>query len=345
MRIPSDQIPQADNLIDVLRTAISVSQGATTYQAIATSIGKVERQGRYYRKTAEIVGLITTPAQNSSVVTTLGNEIIRTGATINNPLLIQAVLNVRLFQRLIPFLGSNAQTGVTRNDIIEFITRVSDLAGETMPHRRLSSIVSWLDELQLIERRDDRFFFLASTIIDNIEILDFTSIDEPILPRTNNLSEYKTVSERSERASETITIQRDSTAIDRANDAHRRLVNLVAEKIRSSSHIPRYNQLIDLATRIEESDYIFEMKSITNDNARSQVRRGISQLYEHQYLQNLPNANLVLVVENALPPTSAWMIEYLELSRNINLIWDGDENLYGTERTREQFEFLELLAP
>ena len=87
------------------------------------------------------------------------------------------------------------------------------------------------------------------------------------------------------------------------------------------------------------------MKSITTRNARSQVRKGLSQLYEYQYLQNLPNSNLVLVIEAPIPTSSSWMIDYLETSRNINLIWDGNNNLYGTETTRQRFEFLELLAP
>lgn len=302
-------------------------------------------QGRYYRKAAEILGLINTPSRNYSILTPLGEELIKTGAVIKNPIFIQSVLNIRLFQRLIPFLELNATDGVKRENITEFISRVSNLAGDSMAHRRLSSVVSWLDELNLIERRGNRFYFSPLTVINNIDILDFTNIDEPILPRTNDLSEYQTVSERTSKASDTITILRDNATLDRAVNAHGRLVNLVAKKIRNSNHIPRHNQLIDLATRIADTDYIFEMKSLTPRNARSQVRKGLSQLYEYQYLQNLPDANLVLVVEKELPLTSAWMIDYLESSRQISLIWDGDDNLYGTERTREQFDFLELLAP
>ncbi|MBZ0184029.1 MAG: hypothetical protein K8F60_16345 [Melioribacteraceae bacterium] len=344
MLIPSSQIPQADNLLDVLRTVISVSQGSRTFQDIAHSIGKVDRQGRYYRKAAEILGLISTPSRNHSILTPLGEEFIRTGAVITNPIFIQSVLNIRLFQRIIPFLELNITQGVTRDNITEFISRVSNLAGDSMAHRRLSSVVSWLDELNLIERRGDRFYFNPATVINNINMLDFTDIDEPILPRSNNLNEYQTVSERTERARETITILRDSATLDRAVNAHSRLVNLVAKRIRASNHIPRYNQLIDLATRINNSDYIFEMKSLTPRNARSQVRKGLSQLYEYQYLQNLPNSNLVLVVENPLPPNSIWMIDYLESTRNINLIWDGNGNLYGTQQSRDKFDFLNLLS-
>lgn len=313
------------------------------FQEIAQNIGKVERQGRYYRKAAEIIGLITTPSRNSSVLSPLGHEFMRSNSVMSNPIFIQSVLNIRLFQRLIPFLEANAANGLTRQNIIDFIIDVSDLERNSMAPRRVSSVVSWLEELNIVERRNERFYLLTATINDNIDLLSFTNIDEPILPRSTELSEYETVQERSNNARETIVIYRDQAALDRADNAHRRLVNLVAQRIKQAGQIPRFNQLIDLATRHNDQDIIFEMKSITDDNVRKQVRNGLSQLYEYQYLQNLPDSNLVLVIERDLPLTSRWMVDYLEQNRNINLIWDGDENLYGTDITRKKFEFLNLL--
>ena len=85
------------------------------------------------------------------------------------------------------------------------------------------------------------------------------------------------------------------------------------------------------------------MKSTTEDNVKAQVRKGISQLYEYRYLENKPDANLILVVERPLTGDNTWMIDYMENDRNIHLVWDGDNNLYGTERTRQQLGFLGLL--
>ena len=124
MRIPSDEIPQADIITDVVRTVICISQGGQTFQDIATAINKVERQGRYYRKAAEIIGLITTPTTNHSILTDLGREFIRTGSILTNPILIQGVLSARIFQRLIPFLELNSANGVTRDQIIAFVASV-----------------------------------------------------------------------------------------------------------------------------------------------------------------------------------------------------------------------------
>lgn len=343
MRIPSDEIPQADRLSEVIRTVICISQGGQSFQDIAAFINKVDRQGRYYRKAAEIIGMITTPLRNQSVLTPLGQQFIQSGATLNNPLLIQSVLNSRIFQRIIPFLELRSGTGVIRDEIVDFITDVSDITADSMAPRRFSSVVSWLEELQIIQRQGDRFY-LANNIINNsIPILNFTEIDEPLLPRATNLQEYQTVEMRTRQANETVVIYRNQAATDRADNAHRRLVNLVANRIRNINAIPRYNQLVDLATRVGETDFLFEMKSITDDNSKSQVRNGLSQLYEYSYLQNLPNASLVLVIERPMPVDTRWMVEYMEANRNIQVIWDGDDNLYGTDKSRETLPFLNLL--
>jgi len=343
MRIPSDEIPQADRLSDVIRTIICISQGGQSFQDIAAFINKVDRQGRYYRKAAEILGMIVTPVRNQSILTPLGQQFIQSGATLNNPLLIQSVLNSRVFQRIIPFLELRSSTGVVREEIIDFIGSVSDITGDSMAPRRFSSVVSWLEELKIIQRQGDRFYLVNNIINNSIPILNFTEVDEPLLPRTTDLQEYQTVEMRTSRAHETVVIYRNQAATERADNAHRSLVNLVANRIRGVNAIPRFNQLVDLATKVGETDYIFEMKSITDDNSKSQVRNGLSQLYEYSYLQNLPNASLVLVIERPMPANTQWMVEYMEGNRNIQVIWDGNDNLYGTEKSKATLPFLNLL--
>jgi hypothetical protein len=87
MRVPSDEIPQADNLIDVVRTVVAISQGARTDQDIGQAIGKVARQGRYYRKAAEIIGLITNRTNNATL-THAGQSFVQSDPTVNNPALL-----------------------------------------------------------------------------------------------------------------------------------------------------------------------------------------------------------------------------------------------------------------
>jgi hypothetical protein len=98
--------------------------------------------------------------------------------------------------------------------------------------------------------------------------------------------------------------------------------------------------LIDLAVRINDNSYIFEMKSTTTDNIRSQLRRGLSQLYEYRYLQNLSDATLVLVIEKPLPDRESWMHQYLEEDRQIKLLWDGENELFALPQTKKELGFL-----
>ena len=101
------------------------------------------------------------------------------------------------------------------------------------------------------------------------------------------------------------------------------------------------NDLVDLAARLAGLSFIFEVKSTTAHNARTQIRKGISQLYEYRYLQRAPDAKLVLVVENPLGKDLAWMAEYLVSDRGIFLVWDGDKkHLFCDKNIRPTLEFL-----
>jgi hypothetical protein len=79
------------------------------------------------------------------------------------------------------------------------------------------------------------------------------------------------------------------------------LTDLVADKIRRAGSIPKNNRYVALSAAIREDLYLFEMKSTTDGNVHSQIRRGISQLYEYRYLQDVPDAKLVIVIENPPP--------------------------------------------
>jgi hypothetical protein len=65
--------------------------------------------------------------------------------------------------------------------------------------------------------------------------------------------------------------------------------NLVASKIRDTGAIPKRNRYVDLSALVNDEFYLFEMKSSTDGNAHTQVRRAISQLYEYRYIQQVPD--------------------------------------------------------
>ncbi|RPI63406.1 MAG: hypothetical protein EHM48_02500 [Planctomycetaceae bacterium] len=174
-----------------------------------------------------------------------------------------------------------------------------------------------------------------------LSAIPFTYDSEPLIPTSVTLAEYRDVEKRTTANPKTITHIIDETKLERANESHRQLTNLVGRRIRSVGGIPRCNDLVDLAARLTELSYIFEIKSTTDSNARSQIRKGISQLYEYRYLQHAPYARLVLVVEQPLEKDLAWMADYLINDRGIFLVWDGDKkHLYCDSELKKSLKFL-----
>jgi Holliday junction resolvase len=102
------------------------------------------------------------------------------------------------------------------------------------------------------------------------------------------------------------------------------LTDLVAAKLRKAGSIPKNNKYVDLSAVWGDDLYSFEMKSTTDQNIHSQIRRAISQLYEYRYLQQVPAAKLVIVVENPPPQEKKWIVDYIVQDRKVLITWDGD---------------------
>jgi len=337
MKIPSSDIPQADILEDVVAVVKAVGEGKQSFQDIAQYLGKVERQGRYYRKAAELLGFIRN-TDNNSVLTPLGKQFLASSEQEKKNLLLNAVFNTRLFQRMIPFLEADSE-GVTRQEIQNFMTEVTDQVGKSMMPRRVSTFIGWLEYLSVLTKGSHNRYKLSATLSQHISLLEFND-GEPLLPKIKSLKEYEIVEERTSKAIAQTPILRNQIASERSAKAHIRLVNMVAKRLRDIGMLPRCNHLVDLAAQFREHSYIFEMKSITQDNARSQIRSGLSQLYEYRYLQNIPDAILVLVVEIPLPNDIQWMSEYLEKDRRVRLLWDGNNELFASQETIREMQFL-----
>lgn len=336
MKILSSKIPQADMLDDVLSVADAVNQGARTFQDIAKYIRKVERQGRYYRLAAELLGLIRNN-NNNSELTELGKKFVSSNASTKKEIARNAVLNAHVFQRMLPFFELHPN-GVSRDQIEDFIEEVTQPTTQSMIHRRASTLLSWLEKIGVLENDEDTYKIRSSQTSSNL-ILQFPD-DEPLAPKSSDLTEYKAVQERAERAGETIKVLIDQAARERANATHRGLINIVADRLRVSGSLPRFNRFVDLASTTGNQAYLFEMKSVNENNYRSQIRSGLSQLYEYRYLQNLPDAKLVLVISDQLHRKDSWMQKYLEEDRQIYLVWDGNNQLYSSKKTKQELSFL-----
>ena len=338
MRIPSRDVPQADVLTDVVKVVEGVSQGERTFQGLSRYINKVERQGRYYRRAAEILGFVENRA-NDSTLTTLGRQFISSRPDERRRILAQAVLTSRMMQRVIPLLESKGQAGVSRREIEQFIHTVTADTGPTMIPRRAWSVLSWLLEIGMVVERGSRY--VLTGLPEGVEIVDYTDDDEPLFPRKYDLSEYKELSENIRARGKDIAMLVDEAKRDRATSSHRMLTNMMARKIREAGAVPKRNRMIDLSARVRDRVYLFEMKSTTEDNALEQIRRGVSQLYEYRYIHQIDDPALVLVLENPLPKDHTWLIDYLLADRHIFPVWDGDRKTFRCpDRVKADLRFI-----
>jgi hypothetical protein len=160
MRIPSRDVPQADKLKYVLRLVFAVAEGAETYQQLASAISKVGRQGRYYRRAAEILGFTEKEGLNRTVLTTAGWTFVNSVPEMRPKLLKEAVLRTEMIRVVIPFLRSKADVGVTRAELSSFIERNTAPAGPTMMPRRVSTVLSWLTEIGLIRKDRGKYLLI-----------------------------------------------------------------------------------------------------------------------------------------------------------------------------------------
>jgi hypothetical protein len=253
--------------------------------------------------------------------------------------LAHAVVHSRLTQRIIPFLESHKTEGVSREQFQQFIGSVTATT-PGMVMRRSSTIMGWLTRIDLVQESEGRWFL--RNLPGGVEFVDYAAPDEPLLPRTYDLDEYKSVSKRVKQEIRNMTVLINEVARERASESHRMLTDLVAKRIRAAGGIPRRNRFIDLAARLSNEDYLFEMKSTTRQNVHSQVRGAISQLYEYRYMHNIPTARLVVVIEHPPPRDFRWMVDYVVNDRKLLLAWDGDRRtLQYPEALRPHLSFMD----
>jgi hypothetical protein len=317
----------------------AVQSGGSTYQDIAAAIHMDWRQGRYHRLAAELMGFVVPIGPNEARITDVGRAMISAEGEDHRRLLIEGLLRMRLFQRVVPFLEAHKEAGCTREQLQRFIGVVTERTGPTMVPRRTSTIIAWLREVGLVEQHGRSYHLCA--LPDRTGVIAYANEAEPLLPSRWDLAEYREVERRTRAARGSITYTVADVLWERASATHEKLTNLVAERLRRYGSVPRRNQFIDLAATVRDELFIFEVKSTTAGNARDQVRRGISQLYEYRYIQRAPTANLVLVLENPLPAELRWMSDFLSDDRGILPVWDGNlRRLYCPKRYRQRLAFL-----
>ncbi|MBY0515373.1 MAG: hypothetical protein K2P81_00590 [Bacteriovoracaceae bacterium] len=156
IELDSSDIPQANNLLKVLDTLQAVYKGSRSDKDIAQYIGYTPRQARYYRRAVEIFGFITT-LNNQSSLTVVGMDFI--SAMHSNPnhleLLKPYIIQIPIIREVLEYFED--KENVTKEQFLEAMISISGLdPNETTAPRRLSTFISWLDQVGLLTKRDKK---------------------------------------------------------------------------------------------------------------------------------------------------------------------------------------------
>jgi len=110
----------------------------------------------------------------------------------------------------------------------------------------------------------------------------------------------------------------------KSNLNHKMILQQLEEYLESIGCNPLENEHIDMLAQIPgNGKYLFEVKSISDDNLLSQTRKGVSQLYEYRYrYQSIIgyDVSLCLVLPKK-PDEIDWLEDYLCLDRKIGVLW------------------------
>lgn len=196
-----EEIPQANNLTKVGMVVIAVYENKCSFQEISESIKFTDRQGRYYRKAAEILGLIETSKRNQSHLTEAGQLFIKSYLNTRDilaairPSLLSIPLLREVYERV-----SNIPD-VNENDLLKALMELSGVDKKNVTIiRRLSTFVSWLKQAKLLEQIDDSSDFRLLPIVINSEKNTKGNQDEKIflnsilpylhVPKTEETSDW-----------------------------------------------------------------------------------------------------------------------------------------------------------
>jgi len=126
-----------------------------------------------------------------------------------------------------------------------------------------------------------------------------------------------------------VHVQYQKAKLDEANRTHAELLALLRSHLSEYGHLIESNELIDAYARLRTGPAIFEAKSITDDNEVSQIRQGLSQLYEYRFRHRIKDATLWLLLSRAPSGKLEWMTEYIEKDRDVRLLWIENGSLSG----------------
>jgi hypothetical protein len=120
--------------------------------------------------------------------------------------------------------------------------------------------------------------------------------------------------------------------LEMSHNSHKVLLNKLSIYLRTRGFKTTENKQVDLFATRNGVEWIFEVKSTHDGNMLSQVRHGVSQLYEYRYQHRKGSGaiRLCLVLQSALDGNLRWVVNYLREDRSIEVCWPVPSG-FGTE--------------
>ena len=128
----------------------------------------------------------------------------------------------------------------------------------------------------------------------------------------------------------------DWAKLDWANATHESLLERLVAYLTSHGVQAYANNHVDAFCELPGGEcLIFEAKSISENNELAQVRSAVAQLYEYRYREQIKVATLWLVLSRR-PIQESWLLRYLEVDRDIRVLWVEGGELAGPSLARLQ---------
>ncbi len=316
--VDKSDFPQADRLEQVGHVATAINLGKHSDAEIEAFIGLASdgRQGRYYRRAAEVLGLITTQ-DNYSSLTELGQEYNTLGPdAAKKDFLARCLIETPVFREALRYIHQHKPDDAKLRQWF----RVYYPGAQSTADRRFSTFTSYLRDADLLGRNLPR----NDVLRHQGSVVKKTTEQGVGLRGQGNQgpSAQAPVFTAAGIQQADIDIQK----MERAGQVHWRLVDAKATFLEERDLEPVSNPQIDLFTNDAGAVIIYEMKSVEalGANLLSQVRKAVAQLYEYRYVYNEPSARLCIVTNAAVPAAERWLLNYLAADRLIAYEWTAD---------------------
>lgn len=142
-----DKTPQADDIERVLRVPFIIDRGNKTSSAVASVESFTDRQASYYRRAAELLGLVIDTSTGFEL-TDVGREYVTSKPVEANEFIAIQMMRIPVFHEILRRLAAGGGRQVIRAEISSIVEeRDKRIHGSTVP-RRVATILSWLRWLQ-----------------------------------------------------------------------------------------------------------------------------------------------------------------------------------------------------